>query len=154
MSGFIAKEHVYQRSLFGQYRSGGTNGTCRIFSATCDRRCHRSCSVLEERRKRTSDLRLHGWNDWTNGSFQDVYGSDRVKIHALPGSEQSLDAKLPLTEAEVRWDVHCKLARTVEDVLSRRSRALLLDARASIATTRPRPRRKPNATSNSPAATS
>ena len=38
-----------------------------------------------------------------------------------------------MNEAEVRWAARRELARTVEDVLSRRSRALLLDARASIA---------------------
>jgi len=35
-------------------------------------------------------------------------------------------------EAEVVWAVREEMARTVEDVLSRRTRALLLGARASI----------------------
>jgi glycerol-3-phosphate dehydrogenase len=35
--------------------------------------------------------------------------------------------------AEVIWAVRHEMARTVEDFLSRRTRALLLDARASIA---------------------
>ena len=30
------------------------------------------------------------------------------------------------------WAAKCELARTVEDVLARRTRALLLDARASV----------------------
>ncbi|MFP4584837.1 MAG: glycerol-3-phosphate dehydrogenase C-terminal domain-containing protein, partial [Desulfococcaceae bacterium] len=33
---------------------------------------------------------------------------------------------------EVVWSVRSEMARTVEDFLSRRSRALLLDARASM----------------------
>ena len=90
-------------------------------------------AALDKRATRTPHLRLHGWSDRTNGSFADVYGSDRAAIHALPGATQVLHPKLPLTEAEVRWAARYELARTVEDVLSRRARALLLDARASIA---------------------
>ncbi|HEY9748024.1 MAG TPA: glycerol-3-phosphate dehydrogenase C-terminal domain-containing protein, partial [Allocoleopsis sp.] len=35
-------------------------------------------------------------------------------------------------EAEVRWAARYEMARTVEDVLSRRTRSLLLDAAASL----------------------
>jgi glycerol-3-phosphate dehydrogenase len=35
-------------------------------------------------------------------------------------------------KAEVRWAARHEMARTVEDVLARRTRALLLDARGSI----------------------
>jgi glycerol-3-phosphate dehydrogenase len=35
-------------------------------------------------------------------------------------------------KAEVLWAARQEMARTVEDVLARRTRALLLDARASI----------------------
>jgi len=35
-------------------------------------------------------------------------------------------------KAAVRWAARHEMARTVEDVLARRTRALLLDARASI----------------------
>jgi glycerol-3-phosphate dehydrogenase len=40
---------------------------------------------------------------------------------------------LPTLEAEVIWAARWEMARTVEDVLSRRSRALLLNARAARA---------------------
>ena len=42
-----------------------------------------------------------------------------------------LDDELPFTRAEVIFAVREEMARTVEDVLSRRTRALLLDARAA-----------------------
>jgi len=40
---------------------------------------------------------------------------------------------LPYLKVEVVWAVREEMARTIEDVLARRTRALLLDARASIA---------------------
>jgi glycerol-3-phosphate dehydrogenase len=42
-----------------------------------------------------------------------------------------LDYELPFTRAEVIFAVRHEMARTVEDVLSRRTRALLLNARAA-----------------------
>ena len=40
--------------------------------------------------------------------------------------------RLPYNRAEVVWAVREEMARTVEDVLARRTRSLLLNARASI----------------------
>ena len=83
---------------------------------------------------RTADLRLRGWTERPpTGDFGDVYGSDRDAVRALPGANVKLHPDLPFTESEVRWAARHELARTVEDILSRRTRALLLDARASIA---------------------
>jgi glycerol-3-phosphate dehydrogenase len=66
-----------------------------------------------------------------------VYGSDLPKIWAMIGQYPELGKKLhpelPYLKAEVVWAVREEMARTVEDVLARRTRALLLDARASIA---------------------
>ena len=39
---------------------------------------------------------------------------------------------LKIHKTQVKWAVEHEMARTVEDVLSRRTRALLLDARESI----------------------
>jgi glycerol-3-phosphate dehydrogenase len=43
-----------------------------------------------------------------------------------------LHPNLPYTAVEVVWAARHEMARTIEDVLARRTRALLLDARASI----------------------
>ncbi len=63
------------------------------------------------------------------------YGSDAASIAGLTGSSPELggllDASLSFTAAEVVYAVREEMARTVEDVLSRRMRALLLDARAA-----------------------
>jgi glycerol-3-phosphate dehydrogenase len=51
---------------------------------------------------------------------------------AEPGLAEKLHPDLPYIGAEVVWAVRQEMARTVEDVLARRTRALLLGARASI----------------------
>lgn len=82
---------------------------------------------------RTPTLHLHGWakRDAQAGPLG-VYGSDAEAVSLLPGAQTPLHPHLDVTEAQIRWAARYELARTVEDVLARRSRALLLDARASI----------------------
>ncbi len=55
-----------------------------------------------------------------------LYGSDAAAVEALPGAGRELTAGL--TEAMVRFAARYEYARTVEDVLARRSRLLFLDA--------------------------
>lgn len=63
------------------------------------------------------------------------YGTDAAAIEQLavdnPKLAFPLHEKLPYQEAEVVWATKYEMARTVEDVLARRTRSLLLDARAS-----------------------
>ena len=64
-----------------------------------------------------------------------LYGDEQAAVAALPGADHWL---LPgLSEAMVRFAVRHEFARTVEDVLARRSRALFLDARQSAAAAEP-----------------
>ena len=89
---------------------------------------------------KTSDLRIHGYREPQPGENPfaggGVYGSDWDAISALqtdrPELAEVLHPNLPYTAAEVVWVVRSEMARTLEDVLSRRMRALLLDARASL----------------------
>ncbi|MGE0330779.1 MAG: FAD-dependent oxidoreductase [Ramlibacter sp.] len=55
------------------------------------------------------------------------YGGERAAVEALPGADHALGGGL--TEAMVRFAARHEYARTVEDVLARRSRLLFLDAR-------------------------
>ena len=55
-----------------------------------------------------------------------LYGSEAAAIQALPGADNLLGGGL--TEAMVRFAARYEYARTVEDVLARRSRLLFLDA--------------------------
>jgi glycerol-3-phosphate dehydrogenase len=58
------------------------------------------------------------------------YGSDAPTVQALPGAGEDLGGGL--TVAMVRFGARFEYARTVEDVLARRSRLLFLDARRAI----------------------
>jgi glycerol-3-phosphate dehydrogenase len=92
---------------------------------------------FEERRCTTEHLQIHGWTkQQIAASNLRVYGADAAAIKELAQSDPSLAEKihpeLPYIGAEVVWAVRQEMARTVEDVLARRTRALLLGARASI----------------------
>lgn len=86
---------------------------------------------------RTNDLAIHG-NQAENdrGNYFYVYGSDMEALSALqqehPGWSHKLQSAYDYTSAEVIWAVRYEMARTVEDVLARRLRALFLDAGAAI----------------------
>ena len=92
---------------------------------------------FEERRCTTEHLQIHGWTKQqiTTPNLR-VYGADAAAIKELaevePGLAERLHPDLPYIGAEVVWAVRQEMARTVEDVLARRTRALLLGARASI----------------------
>ncbi len=93
---------------------------------------------LEERPCTTENLQLHGsqQNVEATQPFA-MYGADAASLQRLVLTDatlaQPLHVDLPYLAGEVVWAVRQEMARTVEDVLARRTRALLLDARASIA---------------------
>jgi glycerol-3-phosphate dehydrogenase len=92
---------------------------------------------LPERPSVTEELRLHGWTDQVDPTEPwSVYGSDWLELESLerarPDLAERLHPALPYRASEVVWAARFEMARTVEDVLSRRLRALLLDARASV----------------------
>lgn len=95
-------------------------------------------SLLPERKCETAHYPIHGSHKPTD--FEAplyFYGSDLPKVLALATERPELNEKLhpdyPYTGAEVVWAVRQEMACTVEDVLARRFRMLLLDARAAIA---------------------
>jgi glycerol-3-phosphate dehydrogenase len=92
---------------------------------------------LERPGCQTKTLKLHGWTEekipevnlWT-------YGSDAREIRALirqhPDLSERLHPQLEFQRGEVIWHIRKEMARQVEDVLARRTRALFLNAKASI----------------------
>ena len=92
---------------------------------------------LEPRKCVTEELRLHGCH-WNAEQFGDlaVHGSHAPAVQALcrgqSGWGELLHPTLPYRVGEVVWAARHEMARTVEDVLSRRTRSLLFGARASI----------------------
>jgi glycerol-3-phosphate dehydrogenase len=87
---------------------------------------------------KSREVVLHGAPQGTQSSATNLarYGSDATAILRLieetPELAATLDPSFDFTRAEVVYAVRCEMAKTVEDVLSRRTRALLLDARAAL----------------------
>jgi len=92
---------------------------------------------LEERPSETRDLPIHGFHHHAD-EFGHLapYGSDAPDIEALarerPELGEAIHPDHPVIAAQVVWAAREEMARTVEDVLSRRTRMLLLDARGAI----------------------
>jgi glycerol-3-phosphate dehydrogenase len=88
----------------------------------------------------TKNLRIHGYQEPPAGREEEdpleVYGSDASKIRALaqqnPALAKPLHPQLPYIGAEVVWAARAEMARTVEDILSRRTRTLFLNAHAAM----------------------
>ncbi|NLR68248.1 glycerol-3-phosphate dehydrogenase/oxidase [Chitinophaga varians] len=85
----------------------------------------------------TKTLRIHGYQKQPMAQVPlDVYGSDAAQLQALaamrPEFAQTLHPRLPYIKAQVIWAVRQEMARTIEDTLARRTRALFLDAQAAI----------------------
>jgi glycerol-3-phosphate dehydrogenase len=92
---------------------------------------------LPERPCVTKDLRLHGFHQPTGqGGPLAAYGSDVAGLEDLmrrhPDLAKPLHNALPLCGAQVVWAARHEMARTIDDVLARRTRALYLNARAAL----------------------
>lgn len=93
----------------------------------------------------TKNLKIHGYLEMPEpeqGSEDPlgVYGSDAEKIRTLaadPALASRLHPALPYIGAEVVWAAREEMARSVEDVLARRTRALFLNARAAMQMAQP-----------------
>src|SRR5215470_7890605 len=85
----------------------------------------------------TRALPIHGFerDAATTGALA-IYGSDAAAIRDLMEADSRLAERLhpalPYRAAEVVWAVRAEMARTLEDVLARRLRALFLNARAAL----------------------
>ncbi|MCG8471020.1 MAG: glycerol-3-phosphate dehydrogenase/oxidase, partial [Desulfobacterales bacterium] len=92
---------------------------------------------LPDQASQTRDLRLHGW--CIGSDLKDplhVYGSYAGEVRELanefPELAGPLHPKLPYLGIEVVWAVRHEWAHTLGDMLSRRTRSLLLNAAASV----------------------
>jgi glycerol-3-phosphate dehydrogenase len=83
----------------------------------------------------TPMMHIHGYAEgmnWNDPLY--FYGSDSqlIKKQMNGSSGQWISDSLKIHKMQVRWAVEHEMARTVEDVLARRTRALLLNAGESI----------------------
>ena len=91
---------------------------------------------LPERPCVTSTLPIHGAVEIDLADPLHFHGTDANAIRQLVAEQprwgEKLHPRLPYILAEIVWAVREELCMTVEDALSRRTRSLLLDARAAI----------------------
>ncbi len=85
----------------------------------------------------TRTLKIHGYQQDVNHNDPLYwYGSDRQGILDMvqedPAMGEMISESLSIIKAQVVWSVRYEMARSVEDFLSRRTRAIQLDARESI----------------------
>jgi len=86
---------------------------------------------------KTTELPLHGYKKETDFNKPlYYYGTDVEGIQSIIRNDKSLAESihplLPFIKAEIIWGVRNEMCMTVEDALSRRTRALLLDAKSAM----------------------
>jgi len=85
---------------------------------------------------KTKSLPIHGATSILLKDEWSYYGSDEPYVRKLANDEprmlMKLHPDLPCRPVDVLWAVRYEMARRVEDVLSRRTRSLLLGAKVSV----------------------
>lgn len=133
----LSRDHTIHVSKSGLVTiAGGKWTTYRRMAADCVDHAA-TLAKLDERPCITKMLAIHGSTE-NPDQFGDLryYGSDAVAIQEMMRSDEKLSRRLhpalPIYAAQVIWAARYEMARTVDDVLARRTRALLLNARAAI----------------------
>ncbi|MFN8180074.1 MAG: glycerol-3-phosphate dehydrogenase/oxidase [bacterium] len=128
----IARDHVVRVASSGLVTVAGGKWTTyrRMAKDAVDRAAE--VGGLPPRACRTDTLLLHGAEGGASPSW---HGSDAAAFAALCRERPELAAPvhpgLAVLGGDVVWAARFEMARTVEDVLARRTQALLLDAKAA-----------------------
>ena len=136
-SSSLSRDHVIHIDNYGLLTiTGGKWTTYRHMAEDCVDNAI-TLGPLEERPCRTHNLPIHGYlEDTSSLGHLRVYGALGEQIQHLAAKDLRLSERLhralPYIAAEVIWATRHELARTVEDVLARRTRALFLNAHAAI----------------------
>ena len=105
----------------------------RMAEETIDRAIKEGC--LDKRECITYGLKLVRNETTLNGGRLSIYGDDLPALEKLmaenPDLGKPLDNRLPYTRAEIMMICRNEMPVNIEDILARRTRALLIDARAS-----------------------
>ncbi len=133
----LSRDHVIQIDRSGLLSiAGGKWTTYRNMAQDCVDQAA-TLGDLPEVACITKTLTIHGYhiNASVFGALS-FYGTDALGIQAIiadsPKLGEQLDADLTYVAAEVVWAARQEMARGVEDVLARRTRALFLNAKAAI----------------------
>jgi glycerol-3-phosphate dehydrogenase len=133
----LSRDHVIHIDRSGLMTiCGGKWTTYRHMAEDCVDQAA-TLAQLPEKPCATRDLKIHGFHTSAKDfAALSVYGLDALEIRKLIASDsrlgEQLHSDLPYIKAEVLWAVRKEMARTVEDVLARRTRTLFLNARAAI----------------------
>jgi glycerol-3-phosphate dehydrogenase len=92
--------------------------------------------LLDNRKCVTETLKMASFPDNNSILRFKIYGNKSFEIEKLISDNPELgipfDPKLPYTRAEIIWSCRNEMPLTIEDMLARRTRALFLNARASL----------------------
>jgi len=134
----LSRDHVVMTSTSGLVTVAGGKWTTyrKMGQDTVDQAV--IVAGLEPRPCVTENLRLHGWlknADEIEGELS-AYGSDAPALRSLcqeqPAWNDLVHKDLTYRIGEVAWAARNEMAQTVDDVLSRRTRSILLNARAAL----------------------
>lgn len=93
--------------------------------------------LLEKRDCVTGNLCFYSNNQFLKNERLKTYGDHAAEIEKFidekPDLGEPLDPRFPYTRAEIIWICRNEMPVTIEDVLARRTRALFLNAKASLA---------------------
>lgn len=113
---------------------GGKWTTYRKMAEDCVDRCAEIAN-LPRTPCPTADLPIRSDGKEAGSSNLAHYGADAESVRELlalhPEHREPLDAALPYTVGEAVWAIRFEMARSVEDVISRRLRMLLLNSAAA-----------------------
>lgn len=130
----LSRDHTIEVSSSGLLTiTGGKWTTYRRMAEDC---VNRAAELADLSRQvcRTRELAIAGSS--AEPLPRNVYGSDAAAIEELgrsiAGGLERLDERLTVRPAEILWAVRHEMARSVEDVLARRTRALFLNAQAAV----------------------
>ncbi|WP_149496308.1 glycerol-3-phosphate dehydrogenase/oxidase [Roseiconus lacunae] len=129
----LSRDHVIRVSDTGLITiTGGKWTTVRKMAEDCVDRAIEVGAIPASECK-THDLAIHGATSDTSKT-RSFYGTDLQDIEKLerdePELDERLDDALPILKSEIVWAVRREMARTIEDALGRRTRALFLNVAA------------------------
>lgn len=127
----LSREHTVLVSKSGLVTvTGGKWTTYRAMAEDVLDKCFGAALLPARTASATTHLKLVGAHNSSHKISEapgaHLYGSEAPALDGLPGASRELGGGL--TEAMVRFAARHEYARTVEDVLARRSRLLFLDA--------------------------
>tara|TARA_R110002049_G_scaffold182485_2_gene350319 strand:- start:50093 stop:51682 length:1590 start_codon:yes stop_codon:yes gene_type:complete len=133
----LSRDHVIRVSSSGLITiTGGKWTTVRKMAEDCVNRAVKEAN-LNSANCKTKSMRLHGFMESPPvNDPRGFYGADLSAITELEAENQELSVpmckSLSIRKSDIVWAVRNEMARTVEDVLARRTRALFLDSAAAL----------------------